>query len=149
MISAVLALQGCAHSAIEKRIDEKVAEETTVKSQADLAQEAEKLIQASPDLSPDQKAKLMALRNSIRTQNELLLDQSLKLRSILIKDLLASDYDRKEVDWIKKKIRSIENKRISILFDGVEQANAILGRQITKNQHVVHDFADLRGGRGI
>lgn len=146
VVSSIL-IQACAHSTTEKKLDEKMSQETAVKSRLDLSTEATQMINEAVGLSDDQKSKLLALRDSMREQNDSFTSQSLKLRSVLIRDLISADYDAKEVALIKKKIKALESKRVSALFDAIEKANAILGREAMANQKIIQDFSEFRGSR--
>lgn len=132
----------------EKRLDAKVAQETTIESGADLHDEVTTLIQSSDGLNADQKRKLLALRDSVREKNRSFMKESLRMRSVLIKDLIASDYNAKEVSLIKRKIRKLEDKRVSIVFEAIEQANSILGRQAAANQKLISDLPYFQGMLG-
>jgi hypothetical protein len=67
-------------------------------------------------------------------------ERSLKLRSILYKDLAAAKFNRKEVDLIKSRIKEVEKKKIGTLLDAVEKANLILGNEALQNEKNLNDF---------
>ena len=143
IVVGAVALQGCAHSAQEKRLDSKVSQETEVNSRADLQTETTDLIDSAATLSADQKGKLRELRDSTRARLDDLSSNSLKLRAVLIKDLISPQYDEREVELIKSKIKKLENERINTIFGSVEQANKILGRQAMVNQGIMHNLVDF------
>jgi PBP1b-binding outer membrane lipoprotein LpoB len=141
---AALALQGCAHSAAERHVDQEVAQETAVKSRSDIGAEAGALIQTAPGLSDDQRARLSAVRASTHAQLDELGAQSLKLRALLVKDLISTDYNEDEVELIKKRIKKLENKRLSVIFGAVEQTNSILGREAAANRRMMDEIFQAR-----
>lgn len=145
MTSAVT-LQGCAHSAENKRVDNEVAQENSVKSRADLSTEAGQLIQNSPGLTAEQRSKLSALRDSTRAKIDEIASESLRLRSVLIKDLISTNYNANEVELIENRMKKAEDKRLSVTFNAVEQANTILGHDVTPNREQIMD--DLFQGHG-
>ena len=143
ILVGAVALQGCAHSAQEKRLDAKVSQETEVNSKADLQAEASDLIESAPTLSADQRSRLRELRDSTRARLDDLSSNSLKLRAVLIKDLISTQYDEREVELIKSKIRKLENERINTIFGSVEKANKILGHEAMVNQGIMHNLIDF------
>jgi len=122
---AFAALSGC--SGTQKAIDTKVAQETNVHNNADLRSEADRLIENDADLNADQKQKLADLHTSISAQTREITKQELRLRSVLVEELLSPDYSIDEVALIKKRLKNLEKRRLSLLFNGVDQANSILG----------------------
>lgn len=132
---------GCAHSALNQRVDAKLVREDNVKGRADLQGEAQRFIQSDAKLSNDQKAKLAALLELTKSQTDEVIQRSLKLRSILIKDLLAENYDQNEVDLIKKRLGDVEKQRLNLMFVAVAQANTILGHQtLLEHQALMDDY---------
>ncbi|MGZ3650201.1 MAG: hypothetical protein ACXVB9_20535 [Bdellovibrionota bacterium] len=122
---AFAALSAC--SGTQKAIDTKVAQETAVKNNADLRSEADRMIENDAALNADQKQRLTALRTSISAQTSDIAKQELRLRSVLVEELLSPNYSIDEVALIKKRLKKLEKQRLSLLFNGVDQANAILG----------------------
>ncbi len=140
LVTVLFVLQGCAHSRAEKELDTELAAGPNVKNAAQLSGEAAKAIAAEPNLTSVQKARLDALHKTVETQNKHLYEESLKLRSQLIKEVFAVKYDAEEVAVIKKRLEEVEKKRLSLLFSAVDQANVILGRQTGRNQRLMLDF---------
>ena len=143
-----IALQGCAHSALETRVDNEVAQESRIKTSSDLRAESAHLIQSAPNLTLDQRSKLTNLRAATEIQIDLARAQSLKLRSVLMKDLISTHYDADEVALIKQKMRDLENKRLSVTFNAVEEANTIMGHGLIENRTRMMDgfFEGHNGG---
>ncbi|MDR3608576.1 MAG: hypothetical protein P4M08_14530 [Oligoflexia bacterium] len=139
-------LQGCATSALDKKVDAEVAQED-VKTHAELRTESGQLIESTPGLTADQRVKLVALRDATRADLDSLYSQSLKLRAVLIKDLITTNYNEDEVELIKKRIKDNENKRLTVTFNAVEQANKILGRDAQSHRKLVEDFWGGRASR--
>lgn len=127
-----LALAGCAST--NKKLDEKVSQETKVQSQAGLDKKTADLIESSPSLTPAQKASLMALRDSARKQIDQIQADSLKLRTVLVEDVLAKKYNLREVAQIKNRMAKLDAKRNKVIFDTVEKANGVLGREPIENK---------------
>jgi len=145
----LITLQGCAHTLVEKRIDEKLTQEKGFNTSNDLKLEATLLIEKAPGLNSKQKENLRELRDSMSAQMESLRIESLKLRALLIQDTLASADNSDEVALVKERLKNIENKRLSFVFDAVEQANSILGRQAPENQNLMYEMLDIHAGQSI
>lgn len=139
MYGGLLLMVGCASPKMEKELDKKVSLEEKINSQADLNAESDKVIQADTQLTDAQKQQLIQLRNQTRTDAHKYYTESLRLRAVLIKDLLSANYNRAEVFLIKNKIKKSEEKRISILLDAIEKSNAILGRQAEKHEFILRE----------
>jgi hypothetical protein len=139
-VSGLLLLQGCAHGALEKKIDEKISLETPINSRADLNIEAGSLIQNAPGLTDDQRSRLSVLRVQTSSALAQLTEQSLRLRDLLIHDVVSQSYDPDEVQAIKSRLKGIEEKRLSLMFDSVDQANVILGREAVQHPQILNSM---------
>lgn len=124
---ACLTLAAC--SGANKALEAKVASQPPVESGSQVRTEADRLIRSEPGLSDEQKQKLLSLRTSVSSQLDEIRDHSLRLRSVLVEELLSPSYDMDEVSLIKKRLKKLEKKRLSLLFDSVDEANEILGHQ--------------------
>ena len=139
LILGSVGMTGCVSG--EKNLTQKVSGETQVQNRSDLRYEATDMIQTSKTLSPIQKTSLMALRDSTRKQLDELQSESIKLRSVLIKDVLAKKYNPSEVKGIRSRMTTNEKKKIAVIFETVDQANKIIGRNgLGGNEDVFTDF---------
>lgn len=124
---------GCAEKEIEKNIAAKEAQEPSNMHTSDLRKEAEDLIDKS-HLSDLQKRRLKELRASAIQQFNSLNDESLRLRSVLIKDVLSPKYSKMEVMYVQDQLRKNEDARLSVILDTVDKANGILGRETNQDE---------------
>ena len=141
-----LGLVGCAEKAINQNIDQKLKQENSVKSNADLTAEANQLLNGLPGLTDDQKTKLTALRVSLHNRSAQYRDESLRLRSLLLKDVLSPNDLNPEISLIKKRLRALENKRLNLIFESIDQTDAILGRNSPHREKVMKAFFDTHEG---
>jgi hypothetical protein len=144
-VAFMFSFQGCAHSALENKIDAEIAAEGDLKSRADLRTEAERVVNSTSGLTADQRSRLLSLRTSTRQRLGDLNSDSLKLSSVLIKELLTADYSDDEVVLIKKRMKNLENERLGVIFEAVKVANSILGRDSVKSRYFMEDL--MVGGR--
>jgi hypothetical protein len=140
---------GCSHVQQEKQLDKKIANQPAPRNTTGLINEADRLIQNTPGLSEDQRLKLYDLRDSTRVQIQDCNAQSLKLRSILLQDLLSSKKNAKEIDLLKKKIQSVEKEKVDALLSAVDRAKGILGYKFATHKHVVNDLLEDRATLAI
>ncbi len=127
-ILSSLFIPACAQKPVAQTLDEKLAQESTVKTTADYETQSDQTVNNAPGITDDQKKELMAYRESVRAQSSALQQESLKLRAVLVKNLLAPNYNTDEVERIKSKIRDIEQERLRIFFSAVREMNTKLGR---------------------
>ncbi|MGZ6359223.1 MAG: hypothetical protein ACXWP1_08725, partial [Bdellovibrionota bacterium] len=73
--------------------------------------------------------------------------QSLKLRSVLVEEILSPNYSLDEVGMIKGRLKKLEDKRLSLMFDGIDQANTILGRKAQQHARVMRELLENRSLR--
>jgi hypothetical protein len=128
--------QGCAHSEIDKQLDEKLANEPYV-APGQVSAEATDVINKAPDLSSDQRQKLLSLRASMDGQLKTIKEQDRKLRSLLIKELVSPYRNQDEVNTIKNRIKNNESQKVSILFNSIDKADTILGYQTSTHREIV------------
>jgi hypothetical protein len=147
LILTALTAQACAHRVTEQRIDKKVAQESDVNTPAELTAEVDQAIQSAPGVTPEQKAQLVRLRDSTRKEVDALEEEGLQLRAVLVKDLVSPDYDLAEVEQIKKRIKKIEDQKVTALFNCVEGAHAILGRQSSSHQKMLRAMMNAGPGK--
>jgi hypothetical protein len=145
LIPAALALallSACASSR-NADLDEKVSQESQITNQNELSSEVTQEIDSDASLTPDQKVKLKALHTSHSERLTAINKQFLELRAVLVKDLLAKNYNEEEVNAIKTRIRKNEDTRVTAMFEAVDKANAILGRSSgEKHRKVMRAFIE-------
>ena len=136
VVLAILLLTGCA-SKMDKKIDSMLAKEPDNLTTRTLASEAVTAEEEISDLSKEQKALIDDLKVNTGKQIGALKQVSIKLRSLLIKNVLSTDTDLSEQQALMNRIRSTENKRMSVMFDAVGKANNILGHNALQHRLLV------------
>lgn len=140
-MSAVF-LQSCAHDETVRGLDEKLSQETAIKTRADLKTEVNHLIDTAPQLTTEQRSKLRELRDSYRVKTAKIWKKSLRLQAVLIADILDQNHNREEIELIKRRIKNFEDDRVSLLFETVRTTNMILGRWASANQRITSHLLD-------
>lgn len=121
----------------QKNIEAKVANEN-VTSGAELNTSLHKIISESNTLSEKQKKDLTKIVEDTRTQNQQLQEESLKLRLVLIKELISTKVNPAEVKLIKKDIKKAEAKRLKNMFAAIDQISRIVAKDPGRDDFVDH-----------
>ena len=125
---------GCAQKVVEKNLEAKMSEEPPVSGSLELQSDAGFMIENS-NLTAPQKVQLKSLQTQTAKQLQNYRDESLKLRSILIKDVFSTKYNKAEVRLVQKKIEKVERQRTALIFETIDKANGILGRETNAEEN--------------
>lgn len=136
----VLAITGCVHTGADKDLDQRVKDESAMTDSRQLENKSIDLISTMPNLTNEQRERLSKLKIDTSLQMRNLDQKSIQLRSVLLTDLSNTVYDKKEIDLIKKRIKKVENLRMTKLFDAVEKASSILGRTSNNTPELMEKF---------
>lgn len=126
-VIAAVALQACATNTVNLRLDEKLAAEAPIEHKKDLRAESAKVIDTTPSLTEEQRTKLRSVRDWINANIDNLDQQSLKLRAVLVQDVISTDYDSTEVALIKSRLKEVEDKKLSLIFEAARKVDAAMG----------------------
>lgn len=137
---------GCTATPVSQ-LDQKVGQETPIADRAQLEAQAGVLIQNDQNLTPIQRDQFLTLKASVDKELNDISEQSWKLRSVLVKELLSSNYSADDVSQIKSRLRKLEDERLSVMFDGVDKANSILGRNANDHQAALRALMEERADR--
>jgi PBP1b-binding outer membrane lipoprotein LpoB len=126
---AVLALfvSACTTEQKKAEMDQTVKAQPTANSPEQIAQRAAESFANAPGLTADQKQKLMGIyaktygeATAIRTE----LGQS---KSLLFKLVADSKTKSSEVNLLKKKITNLDQKRLALMFQALDEVQAVVG----------------------
>ena len=140
----VILAPGCASTSADRRIDSKLEAEPAVSDSNALGGEFKTMIDHSQKLTLIQKNKLLALQNDTRDQLSQLKNQSLKLRSILIKDVMQAGYNPNEIELVKERLKKTEDRRLTVIFNAVDHAETIIGNELPENEGLLRSFYEIR-----
>lgn len=107
-------------------IQDKVSKESSVSDGKTLGASVQQAIQNSKTLDEKQKTELEALFAQTKVKNKALLEESFKLRSVLIKELLAENVNAKQVKMLKKNIKKSESERLKTTLSAIDQISRIV-----------------------
>ena len=80
---------------------------------------------------------------------EELTEQSLKLRSLMIKEIASANDNSDEIQLIKERLRKNEDKRLTVLFKAADDATGIVGKdtfQEKLRQQAVQSMVEIPYG---
>lgn len=144
---------GCAHGPEKDHaLDEKLSTESDVSDYADLRTQTEKIVDQSAQLTSEQKSKLVELKVETATKLDLVQKEILKLKGVLVRNIVADKYQPQEVLQIEKKIEALSKQKLTIFFASLEKGSKILGKvsakeQILQELHLETQFRTFREGR--
>jgi hypothetical protein len=118
---------GCASKPVEKQIDQQ-ADNERANNRDELKIEARKRIEASTSITKVQRKALLVLLSETEASIAKDAKTSLKLRSLLIAEIIKPNYKDEKIQIIKTKIMRAENKRVATILNATVEANRILGR---------------------
>ena len=148
LVCAVFLVSGCSHQKLDQKLNERLEVETNIKSSNDLSIEAVSLIEAAPNLTAEQRTRLLSLQQVLRKQLNVMRDQSLRLQAVLLIDLVDPQYRTEEVELIEDRLKDVESKKVAAILNTVEQANTILGHESLQHQRVLQALLnESRSGR--
>jgi len=127
VVAVMFVLVACAtQKKTEDKVKTEVAKESRIHDPDTFEKGINEAIDSSTSLDAEQKKGLHKILNETRDQNRKLYEQSLKLRVVLLKELLKKDSDTKEVKLLKKQIQNLENDRLKNTFQTVDQISHIV-----------------------
>ena len=107
-------------------IQKKVSQETSVSDGKTLGESVNEAIHNSKTLDEKQKSELKALFDQTKNKNKALLEESFKLRAVLIKELLSEGATPKQVKMLKKNIKKTESERLKTTLLAIDQISKIV-----------------------
>lgn len=139
LILTLLFLASCSSRKIEQaKIDDKVSKETSVTDGKSLGASVNETIQSSASLTEQQKAELEKLFNETKLKNSALMEESFKLRAVLIKELLSGDVNAKQVKLLKKDIKKNESERLKSTLSAIDKISLIVSKDPDNSKFIDH-----------
>jgi hypothetical protein len=125
---------------LDAKLDNKLKNETSITDRLDLDVEITKEFREVSGLDEMTVEKLRTLRTQTLEKERQFEIQNLRLRAVLAKDLLEDEYNQREVALIKKRMHTISNRRIDLLFAAVSEAHKILGEQAKRHKEIFDEY---------
>ena len=123
----------------DQKLDEKLKLEKNINTIFDFRVESRRKIEGVKGLTDKMRAELIELTTDTYFKIRELDTQSLRLRSVLISDLV-NDYDRTEIALIRKRLQNLAERRVAVIIESVESAHKILGPTANEHKEILDDF---------
>ena len=146
VFASLLVAPGCSHSKVNQDIDSKLKNEPDFTKREEVSESARETIEDATNLTAPQKQSLLALHQRVRTEASELRHESLKLRALLVSELISPTYREDEVRQIKKRIENLDHRQLSLVFKAVDDADKILGHHLPENERVMRLFDEAPHG---
>jgi len=131
-------LVGCAQKT-EKEIERKLAVQSQVNNIQEFSNESDKIINEADSISDAQRAQLIVLRRETLTKIDQKDQEEMRLRLVLLKEILKADYKQREVNLMQQKIRKLNKEKFKILTAAMKDSNRILGKPYDENDEFDFD----------
>lgn len=127
LILLSLWFSGCASRKEKLEVTDQT-EKSSVKDSKALKDTIEQTIQSSKHLSNEQKQLLGKIIAENKHRAEELQEESYKIRSVLIQELLAPEQNRKKISLLKKNIQVIEKNKLTNTFEAIEKISDVVSK---------------------
>lgn len=131
VLSALVLLAAC--SSTQKK-EETAAMNTEIQAQPPVANPEQMLERAAQSfsniegLSPEKKAKLTEIYTRTYTESMNIRRELGQSKSLLFKTLAKPDYKTSEIKNLKKKIVSLDQKRLDVMFKALDDVQSVVGK---------------------
>lgn len=136
---ASLTLLNCASkpNVEDVKLEKEVQAQPAREMHGGVAQKGFESILNSKTLTADQKKQLLDLHGSMSKETFKIQEETSKLKAVLFETVTQKPFDRKKVAAIKKKLVSLNDKKMKNMFEALDKVQAILGE---KSDEDIQDF---------
>lgn len=125
-ISFASLMQSCSEQkTIEKKVESEIKTEPVAR-QEDIIEAAREQITKSPNLTDEQKKRLISIQEKSSFEINALKDEINKARMVLIKAAFEPSYNAREVEILKKKILGLERKKLRVGLNAFTEARNVI-----------------------
>ena len=125
----IAALSGCnsLSSREDKELDKKIAEERPAQSPDDIARRGAMSFITAPGLTQDQRQKLMEVYTRTYLGAEAIRGEIGQSKSLLFKMIAKNSYKSREMEQLRNKVVALDQKRLQLMFQALEDTQSIVG----------------------
>lgn len=124
---AILFLGACSSEPKKTELDQQVKAQPVASTPEQIAQRAAETFSNAPGLSVEQKQKLMVIYSKTYTESRAISAELGQSKSLLFQMLASVDYKSKDMNALKKKIKDLDGKRMSLMFQSLEDVQKVVG----------------------
>lgn len=134
-----VSLFGCAGKSAkqESEIQKEVQAQPVREMHGGVAAKGVEAILTSKTLTDDQKRKLVEVHGEMSKDIFKIQEETSQLKGVLFETLTTKPYDRSKVKALRKKLVSLNDKKMGKMFEALDKVQVILGE---KREEQVQDF---------
>ena len=122
----------------EFTLDEKIKSQEPADTPQHIAMRAAEAFSGAPGLSAEQKMKLHAVYTRVYSEATQIRRDIGQSKSLLFMMLANSDYKSADITRLKKKIVELDQKRLTLMFDALNDVQKIVGKGIEAEKIYKH-----------
>lgn len=138
VILSGLVLGACSTEPKKTELDQQVKAQPATVTPEQIAQRAAESFSNAPGLSVEQKAKLADIYTKTYGESLAIRAEIGQSKSLLFKLIASKNYKSAEVNTLKKKITTLDEKRLSLMFKSMEEVQKIVGYGTDKDEVYKH-----------
>lgn len=144
ILMSTLVVSSCMSSqkAEDETLTAQIKEQAPADSPQQIAMRAAEAFSNAPGLTAEQKLKLHALYTRVYSESMAIRRDIGQSKSLLFMTVANKDYKSVDVTKLKEKIVKLDQRRLKIMFDALEDVQKIVGKGIEaeKIYKHLHDF---------
>jgi hypothetical protein len=138
---SIFVLFACSHQTpLEKEVAAEVAKEEPLPAGEPMARAGREILFEAPNLSPRQKQRLKDLHLKASKESERIRKELSQNQLVLLKSLVNPKAKDEEIDVLKDRIVSLEQKRTKHFLNTLDKAKMILGRKNSDDERFYRAF---------
>lgn len=145
---SALALAGCTTTQTERQEQREIKAQAPADTPEEIAGRASKAFSDAPGLTEEQKAKLNTIYTQVYTESMQIRREMGQAKSLLFMTLAKPDYRASQITSLKNKIVKLDKQRLQIMFDALDDVQAVVGNGAEK-ENIYRHFEDHEYPRGM
>ncbi|HEY8271978.1 MAG TPA: hypothetical protein VIG33_13895 [Pseudobdellovibrionaceae bacterium] len=131
-------LGACSSEPKKTELERQVKAQPEANSPEQIAQRAAEAFSGAPGLSAEQKQKLMAIYAKTYAEAMSIRAEIGQSKSLLFKLIASTNYKSTDVNQLKKKITALDQKRLAVMFQALEDVQKVVGYGADKEEIYKH-----------
>lgn len=126
----------------DEKLTAKIKEQAPADSPQQIAMRAAEAFSNAPGLTAEQKLKLHAIYTRVYSESMTIRRDIGQSKSLLFMTVANADYKSADVTKLKQKIVALDQRRLKLMFDALEEVQGVIGKGIEaeKIYKHLHDF---------
>ena len=115
-------------------------------SQTEMIEKTREILASNKNITEEQRAKMMELFNSTMGKMAVIRQDMTKSKKALFEALMSKKEETSKIRALRQKLVQLNSSKMDTMFDSMEQAKTILGKNTSEE---VFQFMDFETGRGV